>query len=139
MRPTPATQWSRKRQGDDGRGPTRYPAGTMPRILAYLLLSLALVFQGMGTACASGRMETFGSNGGAAGMAMHCAHQTACKGCANNRVVTQDCMQLCSMPASLLNIVLMVPPQLTPANLPQPLVSSLVERIQVPPTPPPIA
>ena len=113
----------------------------MPRFLAHLLLSVALIFQGMGAACAAGRMEI--ANQASTGMAsMHCSHQKACHGCQGGKAgssVTQDCMQLCSMPASLFRVVLVVPPQLAHASLPLSPMTSLIERSQVPPTPPPIA
>ena len=113
----------------------------MVRLLAHLLLSVALIFQGLGTACAAGRMEMASQPG--TGMAsMHCSHQKDCPGCHSDKAgvsLTQDCMQLCSMPASLFSVILLVPPQLAHASLPLSPMTSLIERTQVPPTPPPIA
>jgi hypothetical protein len=117
----------------------------MRRILTHVLLSLALIFQGMGAACAYGSMPVgMGSLGqaadqGMAAMAMPCSEMAADAGSIDNHMAAQDCMQLCSMPAELPVMMLSVPPLLLRDTLALPTIVSLVQHTQVPPTPPPIA
>lgn len=117
----------------------------MRRLLAHLLLSAALIFQGMGAACAYG--TTAGDVDAAASadpasmamMAMPCADMAGAQDSAGGHDPGQDCMQLCAMPARLPGMALSVSPLL----LPEPLAlfpnASLADYAQAPPTPPPIA
>lgn len=116
----------------------------MPRVLAHLLLSLALVFQGMGVVCAYGPMPPDMANSAATthtmmGMSQACADSHPCPGCQDKHSTTHACTQNCSLPAGLPSVALFVPHLLLRDSLSLPTQVSLVERIQVPPTPPPIA
>ena len=124
----------------------------MPRLIVHLLLSLALIVQGIGVACAYGPMPSTRSesqahatasmpDSGSDEMAEHCAMPMPCPDCADDpgdNTGNQGCLHLSS---------LSIPDFLTP-SVPRitlrdthlaPAAVSLVEHRQVPPTPPPIA
>lgn len=116
----------------------------MRRVLAHLLLSLTLIFQGMGSVCAYGPMPV---NSGNQPMAMHGMTDTG-RGCSGmpmqsghpaDHMTAQICMQSCSLPATIHCVAFFVPHLLLGDALALPPIVSLVEYRQVPPTPPPIA
>ena len=117
----------------------------MSRILFRVLLSIALIFQGMGSACAYGsmpngmEMQAQAPGQRTEAMAMPCAEMEADHGSRGTRLTHADCMHLCSMAAGLPIMVLAVPPLLLQDTLAMTPMVSLVEYVQVPPTPPPIA
>jgi len=119
----------------------------MHRVIANLLLSLALIFQGLGAECANGA-SLAGMTGKAAtagqAMAMNATDQASdacqgCPGCPDTRKSGDDCMHSCSLPAGLPGLA-SFSRQIAPSEglLPSPR-PSLVEFAQAPPTPPPIA
>ena len=117
----------------------------MLRLACHLLLSLALVFQGMAVACATGgngNKHVLGSASalthGAQPCCNHCSASKAAQGKSDGRAAG-DCMHSCNMPAHFADFVLVVTPPLAPDALLAAPASSLLERAQVPPTPPPIA
>jgi hypothetical protein len=114
----------------------------MRRILFRVLLSVALIFQGMGSACGYGSMPAgMAAQIQAADhpMAISCADMQVESASGSTPLPHQDCMHLCSMAASLPIMVLTVPPLLLRDTLELTAAVSLVEYVQVPPTPPPIA
>ena len=121
----------------------------MSQLLARLLLSVALIVQGIGPACAGGSVmmdmaQSASMTGDMTGPAKTaapvkvCAH-ASCPGCPSGHPVGGDCLQSCGVPASLPCLIVFLP-HTSPGNawdgLPQ---VSLVDFIQAPPTPPPIA
>jgi hypothetical protein len=116
----------------------------MRRVLAYLLLSIAVVFQGMGAVCAYGPIPvTMGDHA----MVMH-GMTDAGQGCMSSgmrsgnpadHMTTQTCMQSCSLPANIHSVAFFVPHVLLGDAPSLPPTVSLVDHSQVPPTPPPIA
>jgi hypothetical protein len=116
----------------------------MRRLLAHFLLSVALIFQGVGLVCAYGPMPaaTVKSAMAMQGMtdaAQACMTSHTCPGCPGDHMTAQTCMQSCSLPASIDRVAFFVPPVLLGDSLAQPPIVSLVDYIQTPPTPPPIA
>lgn len=116
----------------------------MRRLLAHLLLSVALIFQGMGAVCAYGPIPAATDNSAMAmrGMtdaAQACMDSHTCPGCPGDHMTAQTCMQSCSLPASIDRVAFFVPQVLLGDALARPPIASLVDYIQVPPTPPPIA
>ena len=116
----------------------------MRRLLTHLLLSVALIFQGMGAVCAYGPMPGTMGNvpmamSGMAVTAQACMTSHTCPGCPGDHMTAQTCMQSCSLPASIDRVAFFVPHVLSGATLAQPPIASLVDYVQVPPTPPPIA
>lgn len=121
----------------------------MARIFATLLLSLALMFQGMAVACAYGPMPTSNSGSGQhamAGMDMAgmsgmegCDSSPPCPGCPDGQTGTLGCMQLCTMSAGLGVLALSVPQVALPAALAGPSPATVAVYRQIPPIPPPIA
>jgi hypothetical protein len=117
----------------------------MQRILFRILLSVALIFQGMGSACAYGSMsDGKGSQAQSADQSMTdmttpCAEMNDGDRSGNAQAPHPDCMHLCSMAAGLPIMVLSVPPLLHRDNLAVSPIVSLIELVQIPPTPPPIA
>ena len=116
----------------------------MRRILAHILLSIALLFQGMGSVCAYGPMPV---GSGDQPMAMHGMTGSA-QGCMAipmridnpaDHMTAQTCMQSCGLPATIHSVAFFVPHLLLGDALALPPAVSLVEYRQVPPTPPPIA
>ena len=116
----------------------------MRRILAHLLLSVALIFQGMSSVCAYGPMPVGSGN---QTMAMHGMADTG-QGCTAmlmraghpaDHMAAQTCMQSCSLPATIQRVAFFVPHLPVGDALALPPAVSLVEYRQVPPTPPPIA
>lgn len=112
----------------------------MPRLLGQLLLSLALIFQGMGSACMAGVMPPdMAGQVAAQGDVLSCMDSQACPNCPGDHMTTRDCMQDCSLPAGMASAAHFMPrAALRDNNRPPPRVS-LVDHHQVPPTPPPIA
>ena len=119
----------------------------MSQLLARLVLSVALIVQGIGPACAGGSvMMDMAQSATMAGdmtgpvktAAPVCTH-ASCTGCPSGHPAGSDCLQSCGVPASLPCLIVFLP-HAAPGNawdgLPQ---ASLVDFIQVPPTPPPIA
>lgn len=116
----------------------------MVRVLARLLLSVALVFQGMAGACASTPM----SNGGHADMAAGPATMAAmdskgdcagCPACPDTPPQHGSCMHACSMPVGLVSMVVFAPHVLPSQNVATVADASPGQSVQAPPTPPPIA
>jgi hypothetical protein len=116
----------------------------MRRILAHLVLSIALIFQGMGSVCAYGPMPV---GSGDQSMVMHgmanstqgCTAMPMHTGNPTDHMTAQTCMQSCSLPATIHSVAFFVPHLLLGDALALPPAVSLVEYRQVPPTPPPIA
>ena len=111
----------------------------MRRNLIHLLLSVALIFQGMGVVCAYGPMSDFMVMQGAMVGNMASAMAADSNPCSSGHIAGQDCMQSCAMPAELPRMVLVVEPLFLSDALALPPTVSLVDYVQVPPTPPPIA
>ena len=116
----------------------------MRRLLTHLLLSVALIFQGMGAVCAYGPMPGTMGNvpmamSGMADMAQACMASHTCPGCSGDHMTAQTCMQSCSLPASIDCVALFVPHALSGEALAQLPIASLIDFVQVPPTRPPIA
>ena len=116
----------------------------MRRLLTHLLLSVALIFQGLGGACAHGPMspdmgsQTMGSLG-MTDSAQACMVLHACHGCPGNNMAAQTCMQSCGLPAGLPSVPFPMSHVSLVDALALPAKVSLLDYIQVPPTPPPIA
>ena len=116
----------------------------MRRVLAHLLLSVALIFQGMGSVCAYGPMPV---DRGDQPMAMHgmsdashgCTAMPMRAGNPTDHMTAQTCMQSCSLPATIHSVAFFVPHLPLGDALALPPTVSLVEYRQVPPTPPPIS
>ena len=116
----------------------------MRRLLAHLLLSAALIFQGMGAACATGPMPSDMGNpmtvaAGMADASATCMTSHACPGCPGDHMSAQACMQSCGLPASVPSVAFSVPHVPQGLALAPPSNVSLVDYLQAPPTPPPIA
>lgn len=121
----------------------------MVRIFATLVLSLALMFQGMAVACAYGPMpapETKTGQHAMADMDMAgmsgmegCDSSPPCPGCPDGQMSTLGCMQLCTMSAGLGVLALTVPQIASPAALAGPSPATVAVYRQIPPIPPPIA
>ena len=126
-------------------GSERVSFTSMPRLLAHLLLSAALIFQGMGSACAYGTMAAGGDIATSADpasmamMAMPCADMAGAQDFPGGHDPGQDCMQLCAMPARLPGMAFSVSPLLLPEPMALVPNASLADYTQAPPTPPPIA
>lgn len=116
----------------------------MRRVLAHLLLSVALIFQGMGSVCAYGPMPV-GTGGqpmamqGMTDAAQGCTAMPMHAGNTGDHMTAQTCMQSCSLPANIHSVAFFVPHLLLGDALALPPSVSLVNYRQVPPTPPPIA
>ena len=119
----------------------------MHRVIANLLLSLALIFQGLGAVCANGAslagVTRQAATAGQA-VAMNVTDQASdscqgCPGCPDTRKSGDDCVHSCSLPAELPGLASFSRP-IAPSEGLQPAPRpSLVEFAQAPPTPPPIA
>lgn len=120
----------------------------MSRLLAHLLLSFALIVQGIGVACAYGPMKVAAHapamasmiDSTAGGMADHCNMPMPCPDCAdeNHDTGNPGCLHISSL--STLDFQALSVPQLARRDTHVvPAAVSLVDHRQVPPTPPPIA
>jgi len=120
----------------------------MRKIFFHILLSCALIFQGMGAACASGMsMGNMGSTAANStpGMAMPAdATSNDCKGCTTcpdqqKHRHSSDCAPGCTVTSAVLPLRMVVPQGLLASKVVRAPEPSLVDFLQPPPTPPPIA
>lgn len=119
----------------------------MRKMIFHLLLSFALIFQGMGPACAGGmKMGDMGSVAkSSSGMAMKAGSTNDdCKGCTTcpdqqKHRHGSDCAPGCTMTSAVFPLRTVVPQVLLPSKIVLALEPSLVDFLQPPPTPPPIA
>ena len=119
----------------------------MPQLLARLLLSFALIVQGIGPACAGGPVMTdlakpaaiAGDTTAPAVTAANVCTNDQCTGCPVNHQAAGDCLQSCGLPASVPGLIVFLPHVSPGGTWALPPRVSLVDFIQAPPTPPPIA
>lgn len=119
----------------------------MRNILLHLLLSFALIFQGMAAACASGMKagETGSMVNSGQGMAMQAdASADGCKACLrcpdqHNIGHGSACAPGCAAASAVLAFPTVVPQAGSGGALVPAPRRSLVDFLQPPPTPPPIA
>lgn len=119
----------------------------MRKIVFHVLLSFALIFQGMGVACASGmKMADKGSIAdNSSGMAMQAdSMNEGCKGCATcpdqqKHQHTSDCATGCTVTSAVLPLRMVVLQGRLASKVVLAPEASLVAFLQPPPTPPPIA
>ena len=114
----------------------------MRKTLFHVLVSLALIFQGMGVACASGmKMGDMGSTAkSTSSMAMQaddCAGCTACPDQQKHRH-SGECTPGCTVASAVLPLRMVVPQGLMASTVVVSLEPSLVDFLKPPPTPPPI-
>ena len=116
----------------------------MRKVLFHLLLSVALIFQGMGVACASGmKMGNMGSMA-SGDTGMHAdAGSDGCKGCAScpdqQPQHGSDCAPGCAAAFVVLSLRVAVPPGVVATVTAPAFKPALVDFLQPPPIPPPIA
>lgn len=119
----------------------------MRKTLFHILLSFALIFQGMGAACASGMtMGDMGSTAhSASSMAMPAdAASDGCKGCVScpdqqKHQHGSDCTPGCTVTSAVLPLRMLVAQVQPASNVVLTPGSSLVDYVRPPPTRPPIA
>ena len=119
----------------------------MRKYLFHLLLSLALIIQGMGAACAKGPMMAgMGAAANAnASATLAMAGDTdstdcpGCPSCPDKHKHGNDCTPGCAMTAGVPPLRAVTPQSLPATTVLLALEPSLVDFLQAPPTPPPIA
>ena len=119
----------------------------MRQMLVLFLLSAAVIFQGMGSVCACDPpMTDMGKQAMAGGHSMAMSHADApsqhskgCTGRPDGYKPGNDCLDSCAMPAGLPGVMAFAPRILPGEALLSPPKVSLMDFVQAPPTPPPIA
>lgn len=114
----------------------------MRKIFFHVLLSFALIFQGMGVACASGmKMGDMGSTAkSASSMAMQAGDCQGCMTCPDQQKHRHsgDCTPGCTVASAVLPLRMVVQQGLPASAAVVTLEPSLVDFLKPPPTPPPI-
>ncbi len=114
----------------------------MRKILFHVVLSFALIFQGMGVACASGmKMGDMGSTAkSASSTAMQAADCAGCTTCPDQQKHRHngECTPGCTVTSAVLPLRMVVPQGLLASTVVVTLEPSLVDFLKPPPTPPPI-